>query len=200
MKECFYREHIDFAGREKRQLPDETEDKVNELLADNTAVGVVSGYYDDRCSLNFLSEFALNMLELSYEEMMERSKGSVLNLIYEPDREWFVNSIKKVENLPEGKRIKTEYRVLNKEGKPVWIQDIRTNSFDENGKSVWVSSVRKVDELHNMMENRIDLLLSNNNQYSRVYQIDFTNETVISVRDKAGVEDGKINGFKEWME
>ena len=200
MKECFYREHIDFAGREKRQLTDETEDKVNELLADNTAVGVVSGYYDDRCSLNFLSEFALNMLELSYEEMMERSKGSVLNLIYEPDREWFVNSIKKVENLPEGKRIKTEYRVLNKEGKPVWIQDIRTNSFDENGKSVWVSSVRKVDELHNMMENRIDLLLSNNNQYSRVYQIDFTNETVICVRDKAGVEDGKINGFKEWME
>ena len=91
MKECFYREHIDFAGREKRQLPDETEDKVNELLADNTAVGVVSGYYDDRCSLNFLSEFALNMLGLSYEEMMERSKGSVLNLIYEPDREWFVN-------------------------------------------------------------------------------------------------------------
>ena len=111
----FYKEEVFFTTEEKRHS-DENQDRIVELLAKNVAVGVVGGFYEDGFPVYFISAFALNNIGMTYEQFMEKTGGSFLQAVYEPDRNVFT----KVFLL--GEEENREYRIINGKGEPVWVR------------------------------------------------------------------------------
>lgn len=136
----FYKEEIFFANENDRELG-QNQDKIIELLRGNLAVGVVGGFFEEGYPIYFISHFTLNNLGLTYETFMERTGGRYLEAVYEEDRQIF-------EEGPEQEKEKTvrEYRMINGDGEPVWVNEVRTFSTAGDGRRIWVCSLRLIDE------------------------------------------------------
>ena len=135
----FYQEEIYFTNNNNRELGDNQE-KIVEMLRSNLAVGVVGGFFEEGYPVYFISHFALNNLGLSFEEFMERTGGSFLREIYEEDRPIFLADFR------QGEKDVREYRILDRGGNPVWVNEVRTLSSTSDGRKIWVCSLRLIDE------------------------------------------------------
>ncbi len=135
----FYQEEIYFTKNSSRELG-ENQDKIVELLRSNLAVGVVGGFFEEGYPVYFISHFALNNLGMSFEEFMDRTGGSFLKAIYEEDRHIF-QAVS-----PQGEKDVREYRMLSRDGDPVWVNEVRTLSSTGEGRRIWVCSLRLIDE------------------------------------------------------
>lgn len=200
----FYKEHIFFEEKEEQKVTEELEHKIRKILTDNTAVGVISGYFDDDITLNFLSEFALNIIGYTYSEFQDIHGNNIIDVIYEPDRDWFINVIRKLKENDNKQEVEngihSEYRVVNRQGRPVWVQDVRTKGRDENGNDIWISSVRLADNVQKSMDNRTDILLSNGYIFTKIYQINIRNRQIYCLKDQDGIERECIYDIDEWIE
>ncbi|MDE7223716.1 MAG: response regulator [Acetatifactor sp.] len=137
----FYQEEIYFTEDRGRELGGNQE-KIVEMLRSNLAVGVVGGFFEEGYPVYFISHFALNNLGLSFEEFMERTEGRFLNAVYEEDRPLFRADTRR------GEKDAREYRMLNRNGDPVWVSEVRTLSTAGDGRDIWVCSLRLIDEDH----------------------------------------------------
>lgn len=135
----FYQEEIYFTENNSRELGDNQE-KIVDMLRSNLAVGVVGGFFEEGYPVYFISHFALNNLGMSFEEFMERTGGSFLRAVYEEDRPIFLADSRK------GEKDEREYRMLDRDGNPVWVNEVRTLSSGGDGRTIWVCSLRLIDE------------------------------------------------------
>ncbi len=201
---CYYKEHVYFGDDNKLEVTDEMQDKISRILTDNTAVGVVSGYFDDELTLNFISEFALNIIGYTYDDFIEVTDNHILNIVYGPDRAWYKGLLKKLIEDKDSKEaqngIRSEYRVLNRQGKPVWIQDVRTIGNDQDGHKIWISSVRLVDDIQKVLDNRTCVLLSNGYMFTKIYEINTKSNRIYCLKDQDEIEQGCIYDFDRWLE
>ena len=95
--------------------------------------------------------------------------------------------------------IRSEYRVLNRQGRPVWIQDVRTVGNDEDGRKIWISSVRLVDDIQKVLDNRTSVLLSNGYMFNKIYEINIRNNRIYCLKDQDEIEQGCIYEFDRWL-
>lgn len=135
----YYQEELFFAREEDRELG-ENQEKIVEMLRSNLAVGVVGGFFEEGYPIYFISHFALNNLGMNFQEFMERTGGSYLNAVYEKDRGIFEADFRQDE-----KEVR-EYRMLNRDGNPVWVNEVRTRSVTRDGRKIWVCSLRLIGE------------------------------------------------------
>lgn len=135
----FYQEEIYFTRDNGRELG-ENQEKIVEMLRSNLAVGVVGGFFEEGYPVYFISHFALNNLGLSFDEFMERTGGCYLNAVYEEDRPIFAA------DAGRGEKDVREYRMLNRDGDPVWVNEVRTLSTAGDGREIWVCSLRLIDD------------------------------------------------------
>ncbi len=108
------------------------------------AVGVVSGYYDEKLSILSASRFFLKNLNYEFEEMMEKTGGSLLELIFEEDRALF--SLARFIQVQE----RGECRMITKDGNLLDMQLYKEDSVDTDGRPIWVLAVRLNWESYNM--------------------------------------------------
>lgn len=134
----FYKEEIFFTDKSDRELG-QNQEKIIDILRGNLAVGVVGGFFKEGYPVYFISEFALHNLGLSYEKFMERTGGRYLEAVYEEDRQIF-----DTDTMQE--MLVREYRMLNGNGEPVWVNEVRTLSTTGDGRKIWVCSLRLIDE------------------------------------------------------
>ena len=78
---CYYKEHVYFGDDKKLEVTEDMQYKINKILTDNTAVGVISGYFDEGFTLNFISEFALNIIGYTYDDFIEVTDNHILNIV-----------------------------------------------------------------------------------------------------------------------
>ena len=188
-KRWFYKEEVFFTTEEKR-LSDENQDRIVELLGKNVAVGVVGGFYEDGFPVYFISAFALNNIGMTYEQFMEKTGGSFLQAVYEPDRNVFT----KVFLL--GEEENREYRIINGKGEPVWVREIRMESVASDGRRIWISAVRLIDE------ERRDIQLSNEafrmlrDTYFRISEVNLNKNTIVDLKfvESEALEVERLNG------
>ena len=135
----YYQEELFFTRDEDRELGEKKE-KIVEMLRSNLAVGVVAGFFEEGYPIYFISHFALNNLGLNFGEFMERTGGRYLEAVYEKDRGIFEADFQE-----EGKEVR-EYRLLNRDGNPIWINEVRTQSVARDGRKIWVCSLRPMGE------------------------------------------------------
>lgn len=138
----YYEEQIYFIEEHNKGLIEINQRKIVEMLQNNHAVGVVSGFYEEGYPLYFISHFMLSGLNYdSFEEFMENTGGNFIEAVFPDDRSFFEEGIK------DGPR-EREYRILNKKGEYVWINEVRTESHTYDGRILWIGSVRFVDDKH----------------------------------------------------
>lgn len=188
-KRWFYKEEL-FFTEEETGLGDENQDKIIELLDRNVAVGVVSGFYEEGFPIYFISSFALNNMGMTYEQFMEKTGGSYLQAIYEPDRSIFTEVL-----LPREEE-KREYRVINGQGEPVWVRAIRMESTAEDGRKIWISAIRLIDEQHRDSQMSHEAFRMLQDTYFRISAIDLNKNTISDLKfvESEKLELERING------
>ena len=127
---------------------------------------------------------------MTYEQFMEKTGGSFLQAVYEPDRNVFT----KVFLL--GEEENREYRIINGKGEPVWVREIRMESVASDGRRIWISAVRLIDE------ERRDIQLSNEafrmlrDTYFRISEVNLNKNTIVDLKfvESEALEVERLNG------
>lgn len=188
-KRLFYKEELFFTA-EETELGNENQDKIIELLSRNMAVGVISGFYEAGFPVYFISSFALNNMGMTYEQFMERTGGSFLEAVYEPDRDIFTKVF-----LP-GEEETREYRVINGDGEPVWVHSIRMESTSEDGRRIWISAIRLIDEQYRVSQMSHEAFRMLQDTYFRISAIDLNKNTITDLKfvESEKQEAERLNG------
>lgn len=118
----------------------ETESKaIKQALENNNAVGVIAGTYDSGLSISFASFYFLKNLGYDYDEYTEYGNvenRSFLNIVYEDDKKIF--ALDNFQTLTG----KFNFRVVTKDGLPLYAHAYKTEFEEENGEKSWLLSVR----------------------------------------------------------
>lgn len=118
---------------------------IRKALTNNSAVGIVAGYYDDKLTISMASTDFWNNLGYGYEDYTEYRELSLLDMVDADDLELFEpESFTDVSG-------SFEFRILKKGGAPEYAYAFKTESEDSAGRRQWLLSVR-VD--HNEIESR----------------------------------------------
>lgn len=108
----------------------------DKLLAQNSAVGILCGCYDDAFNICYISNFSLMLLDMTLSDFLSYTKGSFLKLVAEEDRKIFSNERFQ-------RRI---YSLVNHVGKKIRVKEVRQNCQSEDGRLQWVASIRCFDD------------------------------------------------------
>ena len=188
-KRQFYKEEL-FFTTDDESVGALNQDKIIELLGKNVAVGVVGGFYEEGYPIYFISSFALNNMEMSYGQFMEKTGGSYLKAVYEHDRD----IVTKV-YLPGEKEIR-EYRLVNGSGEPVWVREIRTESSAPDGKRIWICAIRLIDEEYRISQLSSEAFQMLQDSYFRISAIDLSKNRIKNLKFVASeaLEVERLNG------
>lgn len=140
----FYKEEIYFAEHHKQNLLEHNQEKVVDMLLQNTAVGVVGGFYEEGLPIHFISQFALRNIGYTFEEFMEKTGGNFIEAVCPDDRRFYTMDLLGQSDGSE----KREFRLINQKGDYVWVSEMRTKSVADNGRPLWISSIRLVHNEH----------------------------------------------------
>lgn len=188
-KRWFYKEEL-FFTTEATGLRDENQDKIIELLGRNVAVGVVGGFYEEGFPVYFISSFALNNINMTFDQFMERTGGKYLEAVYEPDRKIFTKVF-----MP-GEDDNREYRIINGDGEPVWVRELRMESTARDGRKIWVSAVRLIDEEHRDSQLSNEAFRMLRDTYFRISEINLNKNTIVDLKfvESEALELERLNG------
>lgn len=188
-KRWFYKEEL-FFTKEATGLMEENQDKIIELLGRNVAVGVVSGFYEEGFPVYFISSFALNNINMTFDQFMERTGGKYLEAVYEPDREIFTKV------LMPGEDENREYRIVNGDGELVWVRELRMESKARDGRRIWVSAVRLIDEEHRDSQLSGEAFRMLQDTYFRISEINLNKNTIVDLKfvESEALELERLNG------
>lgn len=133
-KELFKEETIYSVGESK--LVENSYEVIKNTIRNNHAVGFVTGHYDERLSISNVSGFLLHNLGYDYEEFMNVTKGSLINLFYGEHKNFLEpKQFKNMQGEGEG-------MILAKGNTPVYVRLIKKDSIDKNGDRIWILSAR----------------------------------------------------------
>lgn len=121
---------------DKKKINASASRAMESALKQNQPVGTISGYYDEALSIWAVSSFFLENLGYTYQELMNATKGSFLNMIcsdplYPFSRLDFQRS-KGVGKL----------HIRAKNGTSVFMRTVKTESADNEGRPVWILSAK----------------------------------------------------------
>lgn len=124
-------------------MAEKAQEAIDKALSKNGAVGIAGGYYDEGFSLEVVSNFMLITLGYSsVEELTRATEGKFLNLVWPEDRKFFKEDYFKQADTPR------EYRVVKKDGNPIWVSEVKEDSLDEKGERIWIISLHNIDSEH----------------------------------------------------
>lgn len=188
-KRSFYQEKLYFTQDEQDLLAD-NQDKIIDMLSKNVAVGVVGGFYEEGFPVYFISSFALNNLGMTYEQFMERTGGRCLEAVYVEDRSIFTGVC------PLGEEDVREYRVVNGNGEPVWVREVRTESAAGDGRKIWIGAIRLIDGGNRDVMLAQEAIRMLQDAYFRISAIDLEKNTIVNLKfmESEALEVEQFNG------
>lgn len=188
-KRSFYQEELYFA-EDKQDLLADNQDKIVDMLSKNVAVGVVGGFYEEGFPVYFISSFALNNIGMTYEQFMERTGGKCLEAVYEEDHGIFTRACL------FGEEDVREYRILNGDGEPVWVREVRTESSTGDGRKIWISAVRLIDMKHRDILLAQEAIRMLQDAYFRISVIDLERNFIVNLKlmENERLEVERFNG------
>lgn len=171
----YYREELFFA-KDYSVLSSDNQDCIFEMLSNNAAVGVVSGFFEEGYPVYFISKFALNILKMSFEEFMEQTNGKFLSLLCEQDCETFKKNML-------GQTEETiAYRFLNIYGKEIWVRGLHTTSISEDGRRIWICAIRLIDESYRAIQMSHQTFSMLKDSYFRISCIDLNTNYITDLK------------------
>lgn len=92
-----------------------------EVLTDNIPGGIFKCLYDEKLTIRYMSEGFLSMFGYTRKDIEERFHNSFWEMIVLEDRQITLQEVQRQMALGKTKQI--EYRVIHKDGHPVWVLD-----------------------------------------------------------------------------
>lgn len=126
------------------KLSPESEAKLAELISDTLPGGIMGGYMEEGFPLYTINKKMLDILGYSYEELSEISDQKMLHIIYEDDRDRVEEYI--WTQIRDREEYETDYRVVGKNGKIIWVNDIGKKIVTENGRDAIISIMTDISE------------------------------------------------------
>lgn len=125
-------------------LSSNSETELMKLATESLPGGIMGRYLEEGFPLYTINGKMLDILGYTYAELVDISKEKVSNIIYEADRErvkeWAYNQLK------QNEQCEIEYRLLTKEGFPVWVNDIGRRIIADSGKEAVISIISDITE------------------------------------------------------
>lgn len=180
-----YYEEIIFNSGDNRQLLQQNQDAISKLLDKNGAVGIVGMYDEPGYPIYFVSGFALTAIGYGYDDMMEASEGKFLNLVYENEREAFVDHI-------QNKDLQCfEFRMTRKSGQMIWVRMYHQDSVSLDGMPIIIASIRVVDDAKHRENELLGALAKG---YNRIIYVDINQGRYRIVKNEDSNYDKQICG------
>lgn len=121
---------------EQRQLNESEQKAVDEALLNNSAVGVVSGTYDEHLTILMASGFFLSAFKVNIDDVSESKGASLLDYVDDESAELF-----KPENF---KKISGRFEFVGKNaaGEQCYVFAYKSESIGADGQAQWTLSTR----------------------------------------------------------
>ncbi len=121
------------------EISDSDQNLFLQLLEANDAVGLCGVFEEEGYPIYCMSNFALTSLGYSFDELMEKTGGYFINLVYEKDKDAFLQEY-------DGEMPKhREFRVIGKKGNYMWMSSHRQRMISADGRRLRMASIRVVD-------------------------------------------------------
>ena len=109
---------------------------IKDAIANNNAVGMIAGYYDEQLTILSVSDYLLNNLNYDLEEFYASTERSLKKLCGDTGAEWLVSGcFRQMRGLQEG-------QMLTSDGTPLAVRVYKNDSTDAAGTPIWILSVR----------------------------------------------------------
>lgn len=147
----------------------EIESNLLEFVNGNIPGGILAVADDDEFSIQCFNQSLLKYLgDRTYEDLLQRTDGKFIRMIFEEDRERVLCGIK--EQLHQHSIYKIYYRIEREYGKIAWVYDIGHYIQTENGKQLILSFLVDVTEEREQAQ---ELRFINENTMSGVFKAVF---------------------------
>ncbi|MBW6410788.1 diguanylate cyclase domain-containing protein [Clostridium weizhouense] len=174
---------IDKVANQKKEL--EYNNKKFESLISNIPGGVNTYKLNSKSyELEFISNGYLNILGYTEKELRDKFNNKILNLVYEKDYERIQNEIRN--QIKEKEKFVTEYRIVNKDKKILWIFHSGQIVHHHNGEtylytlSIDITKQKTIEEELRLSEERYSIIMSQTEDIIFQWNID---ENTISYSD-----------------
>lgn len=133
-----------FGKRTAGKMLPESGEKLMDLISVSLPGGIVGGYLEDGFPLYTINEKMLNIIGYSYEELAELFDEKMLNIVYSEDRERVEETI--LTQLAEKDEYEVEYRVVGKDGRLIWMNDVGKKILTYDGRDAMISIMTDISE------------------------------------------------------
>lgn len=144
MNNFYYKEGITFINDEDTAISNDIQKLVVDTLVRNSAVGVVSGFYEEGYPIYFISQFALASVGYDSYTLKNEMGGKYIECVCPTDRAYYSRFMEWKGDAPK----EIEYRVKNSKGEYIWVRDVRADYEAEDGRRLWISSIRVIQNEH----------------------------------------------------
>lgn len=144
MNNFYYKEGITFINDEDTAISNDIQKLVVDTLVRNSAVGVVSGFYEEGYPIYFISQFALASVGYDSYALKNEMGGKYIECVCPTDRAYYSRFMEWKGDAPK----EIEYRVKNSKGEYIWVRDVRADYEAEDGRRLWISSIRVIQNEH----------------------------------------------------
>ena len=125
-------------------LSKESEEKLTELVTNALPGGIMGGYLEEGYPLYTINNKMLEILGYTYEELIAVTDEKMMNVIYTADQQRVEESI--VEQIQEKNEYEIVYRVVGKNDRLIWVNDIGRKIITNDGREAMISIMTDITE------------------------------------------------------
>lgn len=125
-------------------LSKESEEKLTELVTNALPGGIMGGYLEEGYPLYTINNKMLEILGYTYEELIAVTDEKMMNVIYTADQQRVEESI--VEQIQEKNEYEIVYRVVGKNNRLIWVNDIGKKIITNDGREAMISIMTDITE------------------------------------------------------
>ncbi len=126
------------------KLSKESEEKLTELVTNALPGGIMGGYLEEGYPLYTINNKMLGILGYTYEELIAVTDEKMMNVIYKADKQRVEESI--VEQIQEKNEYEIVYRVVGKNNRLIWVNDIGKKIITNDGREAMISIMTDITE------------------------------------------------------
>lgn len=132
----FYRAGVHYISKQVQKNAKTDRNVISRMLANNHAVGTISGFFDKNYTICYVCDYTLNLFGMSFEVLRNYTRDSYLCLVAPEDREGFKTHREGI----------FEYHLLLPDGKRLRIRDSKAIVYAMDGQEQWISSIHLLED------------------------------------------------------
>ena len=113
-----------------------------DLMGRSIPGGMMGGYLEPKFPLYFINARMLDYLGYTYEEFVQATDGFVINCMHPDDRARVDAAVTAA--FAQEQEYEVQYRMLQKDGSYLWVNDVGKKGVAEDGRAVCISVIRDI--------------------------------------------------------